>query len=276
AAAWLALAAFGLARLARARPRLAAYTAALVAAAIAGLLVLRPYLFHEPLVLNRYLLPCLPVALLWVAFGLGGLAPARAPRAAFAALATAAWVALSFARGPLADPAYRSSPFVHRNDFVDYRIARPTIDAAQVPAFYARHAGPGVALVELPRHSWWGFSRAIPIYQERHRGPVRVAAGAAGHAGVALRNTLPARAEALAASGADWVVLHVDPGAEEARVREAPGALRDPNAPGYADRIFGGLRRSAARIGAELEASWGPPDHADADVRAWRLPRPAP
>jgi hypothetical protein len=70
AALFWAAAAGGLLVLLRRRPRLALYTATLVAVHLLGILLLSPLGLGNALVLDRYLLPALPVVLLWVAAGL--------------------------------------------------------------------------------------------------------------------------------------------------------------------------------------------------------------
>lgn len=275
-ALFAALAALGLAALWRERRRLALYTALLVSAQLAALLVLRPYLFHHALILNRYLLPCLPLELAWVAVGLGRLGPPRW-RGRSAPVATALFLGIGIATGPFGDPALRASPFAHHNDFVGFHRPRGRFDPADVPRFYRELPSDGSAdLVEMPWHPWWTHGRAIRAYQELHRGRVRVSSPAGGFDDPALgfHNAVSATPEALAATGAQWVVVHLDLAAEEARLREAPGFIGDDLPGAFAERIAQALRDSGARLAAELEAAWGPPDHADRDLRAWRLPRP--
>jgi hypothetical protein len=276
-ALFAALAALGLVTLARARPRLAAYGAVLVAAHAGALLALRPYLFDHALILNRYMLVCLPVELLWVAVGLGAIGPVPW-RARLAPAATAAWLAAGLVSGPLGDPAFRTSPFVHHNDFVGFHRPRARFDPADVPRLYAELPRDGSAsLVEAPWHPWWTYQRAIRAYQELHRGRVRVSGLGTGldQPSLDLRNFVAPDPRALAASGADWVVVHLDSAAEEARLREAPGFIRDDLPAEYGARIAEDLRRAGEALAARLEAAFGSPDYADSDLRAWRLPRPA-
>jgi hypothetical protein len=267
----------GLVALARSRPCVAAYTATLVGVQIAALLVLRPFQIDVPLVLNRYLLVCTPVLLFWVSAGL--VLPWRTfgvPAAGTAAaVAGAVVLVVGFATGPLADRAFRTSDFVHRNDFLAFHQARPTIDATDVPGFYrALPEEPG-ALVEFPWHPWWVFSRAIPIYQKVHGRRVLVSTVDPELIAYAssLRNFVEPTPDALAGSGARWVVVHLDMGAEEERVQALPDVGRSRIPPEIRSRFHDKLRLQAAKLASRLEASWGRPDHADEHIRAWRLPR---
>jgi hypothetical protein len=268
------LAALGLAALARREPRLAAYGATLVAAQVVGLLILSPSFYEYAFILNRYLLPCTPVLLAWIACGLGALAPGR-PRAA--ALAAAALLALLALRGPLARDAFLRGSFAHHNDLVSFESERLRVDPARVPALHRKLAGeaPG-AIVELPWHPWWNFSRVMAADQSVHGRRVIVSGALPelAHPEVAFRNFVRPEPAALAASGARWVVVHDDVEAEQARLAGVPDA-DDSLAvatPEMRARVFAGLRRVAAETAASLEAAWGAPDHVEPGLRAWRLP----
>ncbi len=274
---YAAAAAVGLVALARERPRVAAYTGTLVAVQIVALLVLRPFQFDQPLVLSRYLLVCTPVLLLWVAAGLvlswrsfGAPAPGWLAAAAVSVVGVAGFLA-----GPLADRAYRSSSFVHHNDFLAFDQPRPRLGPADLPAFYRELSDERGALVEFPWHPWWIFSRAVPAYQALHGRRVLVSTPDRELMAYdpALRNYVAPTPAALAASGAQWVVVHRDLGAEESRIpsRRDVGRRRVSDALSEDTRAL--LRRQAATLSAVLEASWGPPEFSDRQIQAWRLPR---
>jgi hypothetical protein len=268
-----ALAALGALALARRRPRLAAYAASLVAAQVAGLLILAPTFFEYAFILNRYLLVCTPLLLVCVALGLGGLAPAR-PRVA--TLASVAFLAATLLRGPLAAPAFLRGSFVHANDLVSFESQRLRVDPARAPRLYRELAGgaPG-ALVELPWHPWWNFSRVFAADQAVHGRRVIVSGAVPelAHPEVAFRNFVPPDPAAIAASGARWVVVHDDVQAEQQRLVGLPES-DDSLAvapPPVRERVWNGLRLVAAESAAALEAAWGPPDHVEPGLRAWRL-----
>lgn len=274
----LALAALGLATLARTRPRLAAYGTTLVAAQIVGLLVLSPAFFEYAFILDRYLLVCTPVLLSWIAVGLGSLAPAR-PHVA--TLAAAAFLAIGFVRGPLVRDSFLRGSFVHHNDLVSFERERLRVDPAAQPRFYAALAGgPAGALVEIPWHPWWNFSRVFAADQGVHGRRVLVSGRVAEltDPGVSFRNFVAPEAEALAAADAAWVVVHLDLEAEQVRLLGVPAnddsldvAPRQLRA-----RVWQSLRRQAAEIAAQLEAAWGPADHVEPGLLAWKLPRTPP
>jgi len=280
--AWLAIAIFTLAMLGlvsfhRARPRLAAYGATLVGAQIAGLLVLRPAYFEYSFILNRYLLPCSVVLLAWVAAGLGALAPSR-PRAAV--LATTALLAISLARGPFVAPAFLRGSFAHGNDAVSYEDgAQLRSDRALVPRFYETAVAEGArgAVVEAPWHAWWQFSRLFVADQAVHGKRVLVSGEIPGlrDPRIAFRNYVAPDAAALARADADWVVVHLDLEAEQARIRGLPGSDTFGEVPAATrTETWELLRGQAAEIAARLESAWGPAEVAEPGLRAWRLPRP--
>lgn len=271
----LGLAVLGLATLARTRPRLAAFGATLVAGQITGLLVLSPAFFEYAFILNRYLLVCTPVLLLWIAVGLGALAPAR-PHAV--ALATAAFLAIGFARGPLARASFLHGSFVHHNDRVSFERERLRVDPAAQPRFYqSLAADPAGALVEIPWHPWWNYSRVFAADQGLHGRRVLVSGTVAEltEPGVAFRNFVAPDPASLAAADAAWVVVHLDVEAEQARLVGVPADddSLDVAPPQVRARVWQSLRRQAAEIATQLEAAWGSADHVEPGLVAWKLPR---
>ncbi len=277
AAAFLGLALAGCGWLWRRRPRLAAFTAWLLAAQLGGVLVLSPVGVETPLIASRYLLPAQPLLLLWAACGLTALARAQARwrlgRPAGLAL-RAALPALWLAAGPLADRERWQSSFTHHNDFVDWSCPRPEVEPGAVPAFYGRLAAePGRgAVVELPWQPIWRFARSLPAYQALHGRPVYVASAdpVLEAPRVRLARDLPARPEALLASPAAIAIVHHDSAAEEARLT-VPACGRWGG--GMPPELAARLAAEATRLGRELEASWGPADFSDEQTAVWDLAR---
>jgi hypothetical protein len=283
AALFWALALLGWGALLRTRRRLAAYGVFLGIAQVGGLMAVRPFWFHVPLMLNRYLLVLLPGLLLCVALGLvlpwrwlGGLRAARIGPI----LATAAFIALVFLSGPLADGARYHSSFAQDNDSVDFHRPRGRIPAEAVPGFYRALATDAASrrIVEAPWVAWWTFSRVMRAYQEHHGRSVAVANGDALLADprLALRNHVPAIPAALARADADWVVVHRDILGEEEAIREAPGYLGDAYPPDFRAQLRARMRQEGATLARALESAWGPPEYADGQLLAWRLPPLAP
>lgn len=269
------VAALGLATLARARPRLAAYGTTLVAAQIGGLLLLRPAFFEYAFILDRYLLVCTPILLLWIAVGLGALAPRR-PRIAL--LATVALLAIGFVRGPLTSDAFLHGSFAHHNDNVSFERERLQVDPAAQPRFYRQLADASAnALVETPWHPWWNYARIFAADQVVHGRRVLVSGTLAelSDPRVAFRNFVAPDPASLAAADAGWVVVHLDLEAEQLRLVGVPANddSLDVASPQVRAHVWQALRRQAAESAARLEAAWGPADHAEPGLLAWKLPR---
>jgi hypothetical protein len=255
------LAVAGLVLLLRRRPRAAAFTLTLAAGHVVGMLLLSPMGIGHPLVLNRYLLPVLPLVLLWLAAALAPGAGYRAARWAGAALV----LALLAAAGPF--PGFRGSSFVHHNDFVGYYL--PLATAPDLPPAYAKlPAGP---VVEFPWPTAWEYGRSFYAYQRLHGRRVLVSAPAdvPRVPGIRLRNEVPPEPAALLASPGAVVVVHLRLAYEESRVVIPNGRIHRPMPPPI--RRF--YRRMGEKLAARLEAEWGEPDFADDRVRIWDLER---
>jgi hypothetical protein len=270
-----AVALAGLAALLRRRRRLGIYLLALVLAQLLGILALSPLGLARLQVLDRYLLPALPMVLLWVAAGLTHPWWPRQDRLGRAGqrLGAAGLVLVWLSAGPFADAGFRASSFMHHNDMVAFALPRATAPPGGVPRPYLALGGPpGSTIVELPWPPVWDFGRSFYVYQEVHGLRVRVAAaaGAAPAGRLRLRNRVDPEPAALLASGARWVVVHRDLALEEERLELPPGApppRRMP--PPLAAELAAVGERSAARFGA----AWGPPAFADAAVAIWDLAR---
>ncbi|HTQ79100.1 MAG TPA: hypothetical protein VMM92_03825 [Thermoanaerobaculia bacterium] len=269
----------GLLLLLREDRRLGLYTLTLAAVQLLGIRLLSPLGLANPLILDRYLLPALPLVLLWVAAALAlpwrraassPLTGERFFRAAFAVGFPAALVAL----GPLADPALWRSSFMHHNDFLTFYQPRPRPSPEEVPGLYREIAaapGPG-AVVELPWSSFAGL-RVPYLYQEVHGRPVRVSGPQRllADPALALANFVAPRPEALCASGARFLVVHLHIGREE-----EPFFVRDEERLGERE-MRPDLRRALRGLGEEVNATltgrWGAPTWAAPGIRAWDLDR---
>jgi hypothetical protein len=265
----------GLAALLHRRRRLGLYLLALVLAQLLGILALSPLGLARLQVLDRYLLPALPVVLLWVAAGLAHPWWPRQGRLGRAGqrLGAAGLVLAWLSAGPFADAGFRASSFMHHNDMVAFALPRATAPPGGVPRPYLALGGPpGSSIVELPWPPVWDFGRCFYVYQEVHGLRVRVAAAAAAPpaGSLRLRNRVSPEPAALLASGARYVVVHRDLALEEERL-ELPAGSPPPRRmpPPLAAELAAMGERTAARFAA----AWGPPAFADAAVTVWDLAR---
>jgi hypothetical protein len=263
----------GLGALLRRRPRFGAYLVALASAQLLGILVLSPLGLARLQVLDRYLLPALPVVLLWVA---AGLAHPWWPRQggfgrAGQRLAAGGLILVWLSAGPFADVDVLASSFMHHNDMVAFALPRATLPPGGMPRPYLALGGaPGSAIVELPWPPVWDFGRSFYVYQELHGLRVQVAAPAAELPAGSLRwrNRVSPEPAALLASGARYVAVHRHLAIEEERLRLPPGA---PPARRIPPLLAAQLAAAGERMAARLAAEWGPPAFADADVAIWDL-----
>jgi hypothetical protein len=262
-----ALALAGLARLLAVARGLAASTLALAAAQVLGVRLLSPLGLADPVTLDRYLLPVLPLALLWVAAALA-LPWRREGRAGRSGrwLAAAGFVLALAAGGPLADRVLWRSSFMHHYDFVAFFTPRPVLSPEEVPAFYGDlAAAPGRRpIVEYPWHPFVEL-RSLYLYQQIHgrrvivSGPQKQLAAP----GLALRNFVPPSPEAVCASGARYLVVHLHIAREEDRV----------GGPSMGAEVRQGLRGQGVDLAGQLALRWGEPAYADRDLRVWDLDR---
>lgn len=281
---WLAAVA-GAAMLVRRRPRFGAYLAALALAQPLGILVLSPLGLARVQVLDRYLLPALPVVLVWVAAGLarpwwprqGALG--RAGQRAAALGLVLAWVAA----GPFADADFRASSFMHHNDLVAFALPHAVAPPDVLPRPYLAMGGPpGTAVIELPWPPVWDFGRAFYAYQAVHGLRVLVVppagslaagppgAAPAGRLQVRLRNWTAGDPAALLASGARYAAVHRDLAAEEDRLLVPTWPLPPRRMP---PATAAALRAAGEAAASRLTAAWGPPDLAGGGVLVWDLRR---
>lgn len=263
---WVAAVA-GLALLFRSARRLAVYTAVVAGGHVAGLLILSPMGLAGSVILSRYLLPILPLVLLWVAAAFGTPWKTEEPmrlRFARGLAATLLVLALALA-GPFADPAMRWSSFLHHNDFVGFHTPRPRLPDEDVPAFYRRLKGE--TIVEAPWVYYWDANRTFYLYQEVHRGRVIVSTPqrVLFQPPLALRNVVAPQPAALCRSGARYLIVHRDVPREEDRI--APDG-RSAVAEVPLRRM---MRDAAKRLAERLTQQWGRPSYVDGWLWVWDL-----
>jgi hypothetical protein len=268
---WIA-ALTGLVLLLRDRPRTGAFTLTVALGHLAGLLILSPVGLEQPLILNRYLLPVLPFVLLWMAYALGRVWARPTKGCAFWAAqryAVRLFLLLFFWTGPFLQPGFRTSSFMHHNDFVGFYASRATLPAEVVPAVY-RHLPSGPVL-EAPWPTVWDFCRSFYVYQEIHRQRVLVSAprDLPRDPRISLRNEAPPEPAAFLASPARTLIVHLRLPWEEDRIIEPPERPARPMRPGLRQA----LRHDGEELAARLTREWGPPDSADATVQVWDLER---
>jgi hypothetical protein len=227
----------------------------------------------NPLVLNRYLLPVLPFLLLWVAQALGQTWPPTREAGCIVRAAPRIAARLVFLlliwTGPFLSAGFRSSSFMHHNDFVAFQAPRATLPDEVVPALYRNL--PRGPVLEYPWTPVWRYNRSFYVYQRIHGRRVMVSAASnlPRHPRIELRNEVPPEPAALLASAARTLVVHLKPGWEEDRVvslRREEGRPMPPD-------VRRQLRRAGERLAGRLTREWGPPDYADEVVRSWDLER---
>lgn len=264
---WL-LALRGWTRLARRDRELALYLGFLVAVHAGSLWLLGPYGIANPVIFSRYLLVTLPVVLLWVAHGV------ELPRPAWTGGLAVLLLAALFASGPFVGERFRTSSYVHHDDFVAFHRPWPSLPEDRVPRFYERLAtaeGRG-AVLELPTYPE-GPNRAIHIYQDRHRRDVveSTPEPSLNDPHLDFRNRAAPFPAAILASRARYLVVHRDLEAEELAVNRPPGA---PWAWNQRRRNLSARFRSLAANHVELMTGlWGPPEVDDGTIVVWDLDR---
>ena len=264
---WL-LAVRGWVVVARRDRELALLGALLVAVQAVGLWVLGPYGLAEPVVFSRYLLVALPVVLFWVAHGI------VLPRPAWTGAAAALLLAALFATGPFATERFRTSTYVHHDDFLGYHRPLPALPEGRMPRFYERlaeEAGDGVVL-EMPTYPE-GTNRALHLYQDRHGRDVMESSPVPdlNDERLDFRNRAIPYPAPILASRARYLVVHRDLEAEELAVVLPPGVPRVWNE--RQQTLSARFRRMAANRIAALSGLWGPPEVDDGTIVVWDLDR---
>jgi hypothetical protein len=251
------------------RPRVGLYTATLAAGHLAGILVLSPLSSEHALMLHRYLLPAVPVVLLWLAAALGALwcapwvAGWRRPAARGAVLLA---LAALLAAGPLLAPGVRRSSFRHHNHFVHFTADLAKVPPRRVPPVY-RRLPPG-PLLEFPWVPQWELARTFYVHQQRHGRRVLVAApfDYPRHSRLHWRNAVRPTPGEILRSPARTLLVHLDIAREEAIAGSRDRPPRELPRP----RRY---RLAARELAGTLTAAWGPPDSAGGGVLAWDLAR---
>jgi hypothetical protein len=258
----------GLAALLACDRRLGLYMLTLAAVQLLGIRVLSPLGLANPLILDRYLLPALPLVLFWVACAL--VLP-RGRVLLRGALAAAFLLVLALG-GPLVDRQLWASSFMHHNDFLTFYQPRPRLSPEAVPGPYreiARSAGGG-AVIEYPWSSFAGL-RTPYLYQEIHGRPVRVSGPQRMLFApvLALANVVAPTPETFCASGAGFLAVHLHIGREE-----DPFFVHDEERLGEREMrpdLRRTLRQQAEAMVPALTGLWGPPTWASPGVRVWDL-----
>lgn len=273
---WL-LAVWGLVALAHRKPVLARFTAILALTHCCALAVFVPLAVGNPVVLNRYLLPVLPVVLVWVAQGLAALGSAArpvVPRRWLAPGAAVLFLGLLVATGPFVRPRFRYSSFVHHDDFLAFYRPLPSLERDRVPAFYRTLPPGGRPLLELPAFPE-GTNRALHAYQDHHRRDVllSVALPLLADRRSRLATLVSPRPDRILSSGARYLVVHLDLGAEE-RSLGIPPSYHPPWTE-RTDFLAERYRKRARSLTGIYERLWGPPDLVDREpqLRIWDLER---
>jgi hypothetical protein len=267
-------------RLGRARPRVLAYGATLVALQWLALLVLRPEGSAQPIILHRYLVVMEPALLAAVAVGVCRPWPRFPLRWGIPAGALLA--AGLVAGGPLVQGGLFAGSSAHQKQTFEYNRERLALTRDQVPAAYFRLPEDG-AILEALWHPIWRLLRSYPLYQEHHRREVLVTAGEAGlwdralwDPRLAFRNMAPPYPAAMLCTRARYLFLHRELQQEEATVaqnlRRRVGG-RDPNRRARWNRELESLDRQAAELARELTRRWGPPDLTEGAIQVWDLER---
>lgn len=273
AAAFWAAALLGVVSLLRRDRRLGFYTLVLVAAQVAGLIVLSPEMLVHPMVFNRYLIPALPWILVWAAVGLS--TPWRVSRRV-QRIAVAAGLAALFLTGPLKSWQFREGSFAQHNDILGFFCPPARISPEAVPRFYRRLSQDTASrqeepILEHPWFPWWAYTRAYYLYQETHGREVvlSLARPLHGAARLRFRNMVRPRPEELLASRARYLVVHTDLPAEEERVVPHCWPMVEDFKPQHRKQILWAGRSMARR----LTQAWGEPDFREPGLLAWDLDR---
>lgn len=251
--------------LARRQRRFALYLGVLYFAPILGLILLSPVAGDQPLLFNRYTLLALPVLLLTVAAALGGVLEKTRSQLGWAAHGLVALLlGLWWGLGPLTRWQFREGSFAHHNDWVDFGCPPASLESGELPDVYRRLIESGLpgALIEAPWQPAWRFSRSFHAYQAHHQRRVWVVSSETllSPPKTRLSGVLPLQEEAWFASGARFLVVHLDLAAEEERLQIATCARR-AGAP--SPTLAARLAEQGEALATQLIAQWGPPQWAE-------------
>lgn len=275
---WLAVLG-GLAALLAYDRRLGLYTFTLGAVQLVGIRLLSPLGLANPLILDRYLLPVLPLLLLWVACALA--LPWRSPTrstgwgtrgAVVQGLLATVFLLFLAVCGPLADRTLWASSFMHQDDFLSFYAPRPVLAPEAVPWPYeemAKAAGAG-AVIEYPWSSFAGL-RTLYLYQEVHGRRVKVSGPQRllFDPEIALTNVVPPGPEGFCSSGARFLAVHLRIAHEEDQI-VAPEEARLGEREMRPD-LRRTLNDQAEAMAQSLTDLWGDPTWAAPSLRFWDL-----
>ena len=154
---------------------------------------------------------------------------------------------------------------MHHNDFVHFSRERTRPAESTLPPLYRALVGEG-PLVEYPWVGAWEVSRTPLVYQQLHGRRVLVAGRSPwlNDPRLQLRNFVSPTAEALLASDARHLVVHLAMEAEERALRPFPPNRASPSASNL---------RGASAFADQLGRRWGPPHHVGNMLVAWDLDR---
>jgi hypothetical protein len=253
----------GLVILLRRDGRLGGFVLGAMAVQLAGVLVLAPFGHQSPIILARYLVFCLPLALVPMAVALGSAWPRRW-RAAQPWLA-AAGIAGLLACGPFLDADLARSSFAHDELYLRFTAPRPRLPPGGPLAIYEwlARAGPG-AVIELPWDAVFPFDRILAMYQALHRRQVVVSA-MLPDARLAFRNMTADPPKSLLDARGRWLIVHPKIIREGMRIGGNPW--------GWSAELVWAFRLRALGAVARYRARWGPPDYQDEWAMVWDLDR---
>lgn len=283
---WVALGFFALAfwgwfRWLRRKPRTGLFIASLLILPAMGIALLHPIGIADPKVLHRYLLPTVPLLLLCIASlahapteSARDRTPIGAPIARRAAVVSL--LLASFATGPLATWQFLRSNLAHHGQYLLWHSQLPRDPDIAVPSVYRAARAYGGRVLEFPWFPEWRFSLAPLLYQRFHKQPIIVAIPIEQFNvdWIELPSSVPPEPQSMLASGARFVVVHLDMAAEEARARFALSMASLRYTENLA-KLAEGYRHSGESLARQLRALLGPPHYEDAGVLGWDLEAPA-
>jgi len=260
---WIGVA-VGLWLLLRRDARLGIFAGVALLGHAAGILAMAPTSHQATIVLARYLLPALPLALLALAFAIGDAGAAARATARWPALVPIGAVALLVACGPFMDAGWWRTSFATAVAYVDFTepFPRPATRAAGCYR-WLDDAAPG-AIVEVPWEPIYSVDPALALYQREHgREVLATIWQPLVDPRLDFRNMIPSAPFLVARTRARWVVVHYSIAEEEREVAAWDGPP-----------IIVELLRANARFASQrLRAAWGSPAYRDDACAVWNVER---
>ncbi len=246
--------------------------ASVIAAQLAGLVLLAPDRLEEAVVLNRYVLVVLPLALMPLAVGATEpWWPGRSGRGGWVevALATGGLILL-FLGGPLASEDRERNSFRHSLTSIDFNAQGNRIDRARASRFYRDLANSiDSPVIEYP---WQNMSfHAFDAYQRIHGQPVLVASviDRRREKRLSLTNHVDPDPDSILASNARYFIVHFDLHSETRQIESS-----DPHLDHWLRarrELWAPLRRAGNVMFLELSRTWGAPFYEDGVIAVWDL-----